>query len=173
MAEVSIRRMTAADLLAIEPQASQRMTLGVDTGGLSAEEAGELADQTHAWAVRGGDGRLIGCMGIRETFPGAQGVAWATLADGIGSAHLAMTRFARSCVTGCGLARVEAIIAAPDAECVIAAYPALDAQQLLDALQATPTPEMIWARLVGLRAAHVLRKFGAAAQTHILFERIG
>ena len=44
MAEVSITRMTAADLLAIEPQASQRMTLGVDTGGLSAEEAGEPVD---------------------------------------------------------------------------------------------------------------------------------
>lgn len=169
---IVIDRLTAGDLAAIVPQRSQRVTLGIETATLSVEEAEQLAAATDAWAIRAGD-RLIGCIGIRETFPGAQGVAWATLADGIGGAHLAMTRFARSCVLGSALARVEAIVPAADAESVLDAFPGLDAQQLLDALLATPTPEMVWARLVGLKPAHVLRKFGAAAQTYILCERIG
>jgi hypothetical protein len=177
MSAVDIRRMLAGDLLAIEPQASQHFTLGVETRHAAAEQAEQLADQAEAWAVRSvdedGAGRLIACFGILETFPGVQGVVWATLADGIGAAHLAMTRFARSRVRDCGLARVEAIVLASDAENIVADYPGLDAQQLIDVLMRFPTPDMVWARLCGLRPAHVLRKFGAAAETHMLFERIG
>lgn len=172
-AGLDIRRLDPADLLAIEVQASQHFTLGLDTREASIEQAEALADNPVAWSVRH-SGRLIACIGIAETFPGVQGVTWAHLAPDLGAAHLSLTRFARACVLDCGLARVEGIVVAPDAETVIDHFPALagDAQGLLDALLQTPTPEMTWARLCGLRPAHVLRKFGAAAQTHILYERI-
>ncbi len=148
------------------------MTLGLDTADVSREEAELLADETEAWSIFA-DGRLIACFGIRETFPGAQGVAWATLAEGIGSAHLAMTRFAASRIRQSRLNRIEAIVRADDIEGFVAAYGALDAQQMIEAVLATPTPECVWARLVGLRPAHVLRRFGASSETCMLFERLG
>lgn len=169
---VSAARLDPADLVAIEPQASQRFTIGIDTQATSIEEAELLAAQPEAWAIYSA-GRLIACFGIRETFPGRNGVAWAVLAEGIGSAHLAMTRFARHRIEDCGLARVEAIVRGPDAEGIVDAFPGLDNGQLLDAVLTQSTPEMVWARLVGLRPAHVLRKYGGFLETHVLFERIG
>lgn len=168
---VSISRLSADDLLSIEVQSSQQMTVGIDTRSVTRQEAEELADQDEAWAVRS-EGRLIACIGIRETFPGAQGVAWATLAPGVGRAHLAMTRFARDRIVRSGLKRVEAIVRGPCAESVLDQFPGLDAQQLLEAVLTMATPECVWARLVGLKPAHVLRKFGGLSETHILFERI-
>jgi hypothetical protein len=170
---LDIGRFQPADLLAIELQPSQHRTLGLDTREASIEIAEGLADNPVAWSVRR-DGRLIACIGIDETFAGTQGVTWAHLAPDLGDAHLRLTRFARDCVATCGLSRVEGIVRGPDAECLIASFPFLadDSEGLLSALCMTPTPEMIWARLCGLRPAHVLRKFGAAAETHVLFERI-
>lgn len=173
MTALDIRDLQPADLMALDLQPSQRMTLGLDTQAVSIDEAEDLASSRFAWSVRH-EGRLIACIGIAETFAGTQGVGWAHLARGIGSAHLALTRFARARITDCGLARVEAIVRAPDAENAIASFPFLaeDAEGLLVAMLQTPTPEMIWIQLLGLRPAHVLRKFGAAAQTHMLYERI-
>lgn len=168
---VSVCKLDPGTLLSLEPQASQSLTCGVDTRSMEIEEAEMLCEQVEAWAVHS-DGRLIGAFGINETFPGTQGVCWAILADGIGTAHLAMTRFARSRVVGSRLKRIEAIVRGPDAENVIDQFPGLDNGQLLAAMMATPTPECVWARLCGLRPAHVLRKMGALAETHILFERI-
>lgn len=165
-------RLVADDLRAIEPQPSQRFTLGIDTRAVSDEEAGILADQPEAWALHS-RGRLLACFGIQETFPGVQGVAWAVLGDNVGSAHLAMTRFARARIAQSRLARIEAIVRASDAERVLTRHPDLDAAQLLMVVMAVPTPECTWARLVGLRPAHVLRRFGAAGETHLLFERFG
>lgn len=169
---VSITRLHADDLMSIEVQSSQRMTVGIDTRSVTREEAEELAEEREAWAIHS-EGRLIACIGIRETFPGVQGVAWATLAQGIGRAHLTMTRFARERIVQCGLQRVEAIVRGPDAESVLDLFPGLDTQQLLEAVLTMATPECVWARLVGLKPAHVLRKFGGLSETHILFERIG
>ena len=168
---VSILRLHPNDLMSIEVQASQQLTLGIDTRSCTLAEAEALADEREAWSVWD-DGRLIACIGIRETFPGRQGVAWATLSTGLGRAHLTMTRFARERIVNCGLQRVEAIVRAADAESVLQHFPGLDAQQLLEAVLTMATPECVWARLVGLRPAHVLRKFGGIGETHILFERI-
>jgi hypothetical protein len=168
---VSFSRLEPEDILSIDLQASQRMTLGIDTASCTLEEAEELAQEREAWAVRS-DGRLIACIGIRETFPGRHGVAWAILATGIGAAHLTMTRFARERIVNCGLQRVEAIVRAADAESVLEHFPGLNGQQLIDMVLTMATPECVWARLVGLRPAHVLRKFGANGETQILFERI-
>lgn len=168
---VSAARLLPEDLFALEPQASQRMTLGLDTRSMGQEEAELLCAQDEAWAIRS-EGRLIAAIGISETFPGAQGVAWAILADGVGKAHLAMTRFAQSRIRGSRLVRIEAIVRGPDAESVLDHFPGLDNGQLLEACLTMATPECVWARLVGLKPAHVLRKFGASGETHILFERI-
>lgn len=168
---VSVVCLHPDHLIGIDVQPSQRLTLGVDTNDVSREEAEELADEAEAWSIFSG-GRLIACFGIRETFPGKQGVAWATLSEGIGRAHLAMTRFARQRITASKLNRIEAIVRADDVEAVIEGFGELDAQQLVDVAMATPTPECVWAKLVGFRAAHVLRKFGVSGETCMLFERL-
>lgn len=168
---VTIRKLDAVDLIAIERQPSQRLQLG-QVVDVSPEEAAALATQPLAFAVEA-DGRLICCMGIMETFPGKQGVAWAIFAPGIGRAHVAITRHARWQLAHCGLARVEAIVLGADAEPIVTRWPHLDGAQLLAAVLATPTPECRWAAAIGLQPAAVLRKFGGASETHVLFERIG
>lgn len=164
------RPLHAEQLMAFPRQQSQRVQLGLEVQ-VTAEEAEMLCAQAEAWAIYWG-GRHVACIGIAETFPGSQGVAWAALADGIGGAHLALTRFARMRIANSPLKRIEAVARAADAEAILDAFPGLDGAQLLEAVMAMPTPECSWARLVGLRPAHVLRCFGAAAETHLLFERI-
>lgn len=144
---IAIRPLVAIDALEIQRQASQRLQLGIERT-MSLEEAAELArGPGEAWTVRHRD-RVVACIGLRETFPGRQAVAWAILAEGLGAAHLAVTRFARARIAASPLRRIEAIVRAE-----------------------TPA-ECTWARLVGLQAAHVLRCFGALSETHVLFERI-
>ncbi len=144
---VTIKPMIATDALVIQRQASQRVQLGIERD-MSLEEAEALCDGPgEAWTVRQ-DGRIVACLGLRETFPGRQAVAWAILSDRIGSAHLAITRHARRRIVASGLRRIEAIVR-----------------------EAVPA-EGTWAMLVGLRPAHVLRAFGAQSETHVLFERI-
>lgn len=164
---LSFRRLVADDLLTIERQPSQRTVLGID-GTFSAEEADMLACQRIGWTLRQG-GRILACFGIMEPFPGVQGVAWALLGEGIGAAHLAMTRFAAMQLAHSGLARVEVL-----AKC--AATPENfdhDAAMRWAMAADRITPECRWARMVGLRAAHVLHRYGAQSETHMLFEWFG
>jgi hypothetical protein len=138
--------MRGADALAIQRQASQRVQVGLERD-MTIEQADELASEPEAWTAEQDD-RIVACLGLRETFVGVQAVAWAILAEGVGSAHLAVTRFARGRIAGSGLRRIEAVVrAGVPAECT-------------------------WAKLVGLDAAHVLRNFGARSETHVLYERI-
>lgn len=144
---ISIAPLIATDALEIQRQPSQRVQLGLERE-ISLEEAEEIAaGPGEAWTVRH-HGRIVACIGLRETFPGRQAVAWAILAEGLGAAHLAVTRFARARIATSPLRRIEAIV------------------------RAETHAESIWARLVGLQAAHVLRSFGAQSETHVLFERI-
>lgn len=136
--------MAPADALAIQRQPSQRVQLGIERD-MTPEEAESLADGGEAWTGWHND-RIVACIGLRETFPGRQAVAWAILSEGLGGAHLAVTRFARARIEASPLRRIEAIT--------------------------RTEAEHIWATMVGLRAAHVLRAFGAASEDHILFERI-
>lgn len=139
--------MIAADAILIQRQASQAVQLGV-VRAMTIEEARDLAEGPgEAWTARVDD-RIVACFGLRETFPGTQAVAWAILSDHVGRSHLKITRFARQRIVASPLRRIEAIVRA--------AVPA----------------EGAWAALVGLDAAHVLRCFGAQAETHVLHERI-
>lgn len=146
-------RLSGSDLLTIQRQETQRLTLGLDATP-TLEEADALADEPEAWTLRrvhrDGSARIVACIGIVETFPGVQGVAWAVLAAGIGADHLALTRFARAMLarsmSAGGLQRIEAI--------------------------AKPGREAEWAKLCGLAPVHLLRKFGAASETYFLCERL-
>lgn len=139
--------MVASDAIQIQRQASQRVQLGVERA-MSIDEASALArGPGEAWSAWS-RGRIVACLGLRETFPGMQAVAWAILAEGIGGCHLTVTRFARRRIATSPLRRIEAIV------------------------RADVPAEGAWASLVGLAPAHVLRCFGAAAETHVLHERI-
>lgn len=169
----TVRPMVADDAGRIERQPSQRMALGIEAGvEVTTEIAADLIAGGEAWSVERG-GRVVACLGLRETFPGVQGVAWAILAEGIGAAHLVTTRHARARIAASPLRRIEAVCrAGVDAEAILTAFPDLDPTQLLEAVLSVPSPETRWAAAAGLIPVHVLRKFGAASETHVLFERI-
>ena len=106
---ITIDPMKPHDALAIQRQASQLVQLGIERD-MSVDEARALAEGNgEAWTVRQ-DGRIVACLGLKETFPGAQAVAWAILAERVGAAHLAITRHARRRIAASGLARIEAIV---------------------------------------------------------------
>ncbi len=160
------------DLFAIERQPSQQTVLGLPAV-MTEELAEQSCAQAVAWCARQ-HGRIVACFGILEQFAGRQGLGWAVLAEGIGMGHFALTRFIQSQIAGCGLARLELLARGPDLEAAIAAgrIDPEDPQDLLVSAWRAATPEMRWAVLLGLRPAHVLRQYGAAGETFVLFERI-
>lgn len=170
MARLLPSPLHADDLFELRVQPSQHVQLGVPLL-TSRDDAVAMAMQPCAWSVRDG-GRLIACFGIVETFPGVQGESWCRLAEGIGTAHLALTRFIRRVLAASPLTRVNMIAVANDAEAVLARFGPMDAGMLLEAVMARPTRECAWAKLLGFTPQGVLRKFGAASETHVLFERI-
>lgn len=146
-ATVIIRAMTVADAMALQRQPSQQVQVGL-VREMTEAVAQDLIDNGEAWAAER-DGVPVALMGLRETFPGRQAVAWALLSADVGAvAHLAITRHCRRRIRLSPLVRIEAI-ARIDVEA-----------------------EILWARLVGLEARCVLRKFGAASEDHMLFERV-
>jgi hypothetical protein len=169
---LSFRSLEAEHFFAIDLQDSQRTQYGLDPTAISEAEAQHYAGQASAWAAlrRAGDAiEVLAIVGVQETFPGAQGVVFALLGKGIGRDHHALTRFVREVVIGgSDLARLEAIVRCADP------HPEAEGSQLglmTHALQ-NPTPPVRWALACGLDPVCVLRKFGAAGETHMLFERI-
>lgn len=144
---VSFRPFVAEDVLRLVIQDSQRIELGLDRGEYSREQAEDLARGGPAWSAIGRDGRVLGVAGFRETFPGVQAVAWAILASGIGAAHLAITREAARRVAAARYRRIEMLV------------------------ERRRKP-MLWALRLGFLPGHVLRNFGSASETVILFERL-
>lgn len=173
MHDLRFNPLAAGDLMEIDRirQPSQLRVMGCD-GAMTWEEAKHHEGQSVGWCARIGD-RPIACFGINETFPGVQGVGWAILSTPIGAAHLALTRFIRDrVILASKLKRIELFALARDAEVIVKHWPELDSAQLLAAVMAHPTRECAWANLLGLAPAHVLRKFGQASETFVLFERI-
>lgn len=170
MPELRFSTLRAADLLAIERQPSQQLALGM-AYEYDPEEAQLLAAQAIAWTVRDG-GRIIACFGVAETFEGRQGWGWALLAPGMGFAHLALTRFVQDQIAACTLPRLEVLAKGPDIEAELAAMRDPDPGEVLSAVLAKSSPEVRWAQLLGLRPAHVLRCYGAASETYVLFEQL-
>lgn len=168
MPELRFSTLRAHDLLEIERQPSQQLTLG-RPGETTAEEAAILEAQPVAWTARDSRGRIRACFGIAEAFPGLQGQAWAVLAPGLGYAHLELTRFIQGQVAGAGLVRIELLARGPDMGWTPAHMTSGEVMQLA---VTEMTKEMRWAVLLGFEPAHVLRWYGAAAETYVLFERL-
>lgn len=167
---VRFARMTPNDLLTIDRQPSQRLLLG-QSGEFTREEAEQLAAMPEAWTCFHAD-RIVACVGISDMFAGRHGIAWSLLAQGIGQAHLALTRFVRGRLAMCGHERLDTFARAPDLETILARRPHLDSGQIVALAMADPTPECRWAALLGFRPAHVLRRYGALGESVMLFERI-
>lgn len=169
---LTFRRLRAEDLLQLTPQASQRVQYGQEVE-LSYDEAAAYAAGPHAWAAEGPLG-AVACMGVAETFPGAAGLAWAIFAEGVELRQMArLTRFAREVVIGQNpLPRIEAVVRCTDVEAAVETGHAVSPAALRAYALETPTPQVRWALAVGLSPVAVLRKFGAANETHLLLERI-
>lgn len=147
---VSFAAFEPADAVAILVQPSQWVQAGIDARTMTIDAACDLAARGAAWSARDPQGRLLCCAGIVETFPGRQGTAWAMLAEALGvRQHLAITRFARARIAGCGLVRVESLVDAdPAGRCAK------------------------WATAVGLTFNTVLHGWGADSGTVLLFDRV-
>lgn len=168
--KLTIVPLEAEHLLRIEQQPSQRYVLG-RLAVFSEEEAEAHASQKVAYTAFLGD-RIMACMLIYETFPDQVGVAYAVLAEGLGRHHLQLTRFIKGKIEESRLPRIEVIAPCWDIEDLAALHPEFDAWQLVQAALRVPTPEVRWALLLGLKPAHVLRKYGGRCESFMLFERI-
>lgn len=167
--------LAAEHFFDLELQDSQRTQYGLDPTAISRDEAEHYARQPNCWAVLRCD-RPIAILGISETFAGVQGVAFALLGKDLGRDHLSLTRFLRDVVIGQSeLTRIEAIVRCRDIEPHLTGFYSLDRADpgdLLDLALEEPTPQVRWAKMAGLSPVAVLRKFGAAAETHMLMERV-
>lgn len=157
------RPMQPEDLMAIDVQDSQATFLGQDAMP-DEETALQLAANPVAWTAYRRDESVLACFGFNEAFPGQHGTAWALIGKGIGSDHLALTRFVRKVVAGCTLPRLDVLARAKDVR------PG-SFNPIAESL-AEPTPECRWCVMLGFKPAHLLRKFGAAGETYMMFERI-
>lgn len=169
----------AEHFFAIEPQDSQRTQYGIEWRDLEWAAAEAMAAQPGCWAVLRGV-EVLAIFGINPTFADlrgtvVQGVAWALFAEGIGRDHAALTRFAREHVIGkCPLTRLEAIVRCMDVEPYAEAPPCATPAELLELVtrREFASAQVRWAIDVGFTPVAVLRKFGAAGETHLLLERI-
>jgi hypothetical protein len=145
---VRFRDLLAGDVVQLQLQPSQHMTLGFYRPLHNLEEGLELAEGGPGWTAIGEDGRILCCAGFRELWPGCHAVAWAMLAADIGAAHLAVTRFARARIADSPLPRIEAIV------------------------RAKVRAERAWAQAVGLKLNTELHAWGPDGETHLLYERV-
>lgn len=163
MRDLRFCKMQPHDLFAIDVQASQTMFLG-QPADVDEETAYSLAAQPVAWTAYRGDGSVLACFGFNEAYPGQHGTAWALLSAGIGCDHLALTRFVRKVVADCTLPRLDVLARANDVS--------PGSWNPIAESMAEPTPECRWCELLGFKPAHLLRKFGGAGETYMLFEKI-
>lgn len=142
--------MEPEDYAAIEARPCRRIGFA---HGSSREEllehGADLAAGGAAWSAWEPAGRVLCCAGMRESFAGHQGIAWAVLAAKISpAAVLAIVRFARRAIAASPLRRIEALVDAGDAQAVR------------------------FAEALGLERNAELRRWGECDATVILFERI-
>ncbi len=146
---LEFRPMLAGDAVLLELQDSQHFELGLYHSHFSFAEGEDLADHGLAWAaVRGL--RIVAIAGFRETYDG-QAIAWAALSGRIGGDHLAITRFARARLVEAVSGRFHRI------ECLV------DAEN---------EAAMTWAMCIGLELGYRMRRYGADARDHFLFEKV-
>lgn len=150
---VRFRPLLAGDVVQLALQPSQHVTLGIYAPVHDVEHGRELEAGGPAYTAIAPDGRILCCAGLTELWPagpknGGHALAWGMLAEGLGSAHLAITRFGRRLFETSSYTRIEAIV------------------------RAHVKAEVTWARLLGLKQSAVLEAWGPDGETHLLFDRI-
>lgn len=180
---LSIVPMEARHAGLIVRQPSQTLTLGL-AAGIDERYAAELiAAPGQCWAAIAGDleranpeqgSRVLALFGLIEIFRFKQATGWAVLAQGLGAHHLGITRFAAARIAESVYHRIEIIAECADAEPLLERMGPLDPGQLVAALTvpALRTAGVRWALALGMTPAAVLRKYGAASETHMLFEQV-
>jgi hypothetical protein len=150
---VRIREFLAGDVVQLVLQPSQHRFLGVTRPVHSIEDGFELEAGGPAWTAIAPDGRILACYGFTYLWQptelaGGHAVAWALLAEDLGRAHVAITRFARDTIAASPIDRIEAIV------------------------RADVAADCRWAEMVGFNLVATLRNWGPEGKTHLLFERI-
>jgi hypothetical protein len=150
---VRIRPFLAGDVVQLDLQPSQHVTLGVVKAIHSLEDGQELENAGPAWTAIGDDGRILCCYGFAflhqpNEKTGGHALAWALLTTGLGPAHLAISRFARATIAASPITRIEAVV------------------------RGGVAAERKWAELVGLTLSAVMRAWGPTGETHLLYERV-
>ena len=136
-----------ADVVALDLQETQVGQLGPYEPVRNLKHGIELKAMGPAWTLRNDTGDVLACSGFGEVFPGQQATIWALIAD-VTAARFAVVRFMRARLAEMPYHRIEALArASHPKEC-----------RLLEA--------------VGFGRPHRLRKWGPAAEDHILYERI-
>jgi hypothetical protein len=150
---VSFRPFLAGDVVQLALQPSQHVTLGISKPVHTVEDGRELEALGPAWTAVDEEGRILACYGFGYQWPpsektGGHALAWAMLAEGLGAAHVAITRFARRTLETSPIERIEAIV------------------------RAGVEAEWRWAEMVGFTRVAELRCWGPEAETHLLYERV-
>lgn len=151
---VTFRPMLAGDVVQLDLQPSQHVTLGVHARHLSFEEGCELLEHgTDCWTAVRADGRILACAGLRYLWPASarsngHALAWALLGKGLGRDHLAITRFLRGVIARSPLTRIEAIV------------------------RANVKSERTFIQLLGLNFEAHLAAWGPDGEDHQLYSRI-
>lgn len=162
---VEFRRLEAADLFELEPQASQATWLGNPTSALTLEEAEGHASGPNSWTAWK-DGKPLACFGVLDVIEGRQGAGWALLGSGLGRAHVALTRFVRDVVLGeSPLARIDTFC-----PCALDRHNSGSQLELVSYALQHPTPEVRWALAIGFMPLCVMRRYGAAGETIMQLE---
>lgn len=170
MPEVRFVPLRSAHIRSIELQPSQMRPLGLEYEP-GEEQIQRMREGPISWTALQGN-RVVACFGVVEQFGPMHGTGWAMLARDIGTAHLAVTRFARDCIATCDIPRVELLARCHDVEGLLERHPDLDPGQIAAIAAAEPTPEIRWGRMLGFAPAHVLRCYGANGESVMLMERI-
>lgn len=165
---LDLRPFVAADLIEIEVQPSQAELYG-EPLVRDAQTGAALEAQELSRTARDGQGRILACFGINQVFAGRHGVAWALLAEGIGSDHAALTRAMRELIDGSGLVRVEMTVKAADR----LRPDMLPNERMRFVLgKKQRTAEVRLALALGMEPVHVLRGYGAKSETYLLCEKL-
>lgn len=148
----SFRPMAAGDVVQLALQPSQHKCLGMTRAAHSIEDGRELVAGGPAWTAIARDGRILCCAGFTILWPANEktrghAMAWAMLAEGLGAAHLAITRYAQRRIAEAPYSRLEAIVR-------------------------DRAEEKAWAWFCGFRNPILLRAWGPEAEDHLLYERL-
>lgn len=151
---LSFRPMLAGDVVQLDLQPSQHVTLGVHSRHVSYDDGLELVEYgTDCWTAVRSDGKIIACAGLRYLWPpsdrtNGHALAWALLGTGLGTDHLAITRFLRDVIAASPLTRIEAVV------------------------RAGVKAERTFVRLLGLSLEASLTAWGPDGEDHELYARI-